>query len=312
MVHSTRSALRAARTLGREQSSVQKQLDTLNRHFQVLCGEALVTRQGRGRDFLFTTTGEEIVDIAERTLGDWRGTIDSVRRRIGSTLTVGTTEFALHLLSAAVRPLSDRFAADGVEFRVTHVRTRDFWANLAAKDVDLLIGTVVAPPGEPPGGGAYDTIELRRGVPALLTNLPPETLADGPIGVEELPGLPLLLPTAGLVVDLLSGWYGPDFRSRLTIAAEIADLRYGTELLRSGLVDGCAVVPRGLARRMQYRAEGDGLRVVELRPGPRASLEAVSAVFARRGERDGYGPDHPLNLLWDALRDEAARGILPG
>lgn len=312
MVHAKGSALRAARSLGREQSSVQKQLDSLNRHFQALCGETLVARQGRGQDFLFTATGEEIVEIARRTLDEWRGTVDSVRRRVGSTLTVGTTEFALHFLSAAVSGISGRFAADAVEFRVTHVRTRDFWANLEAKDVDLLIGTVVAAPGEPPGGGAYDTIELRRGTPALLTNLPPDAMPEGPIGLAELPEVPLLLPGAGLVADLLSGWYGPDYRSRLTIAAEIADLRYGTELLRSGLVDGCLVVPRGLAWRMRDQAEADGLRVVALDPGARPPLEVVSAVFARRGERNGYAPDHPLNLLWEALRAEAARGILPG
>lgn len=272
---STRSALRAARALGREQSSAQKQLDTLNRHFQDLCGEVLVIRQGRGRDLLFTTTGEEIAAIARRTLGEWRGAVDSVRRRIGSTLTVGTTEFLLHFLSRAAGRLGDRFSTDGVDFRVTHVRTRDFWAHLAAKEVDLLVGTVVAPPGEAPGGGEYDTIELRRGVPVLLTNLPPDATPSGPIGTGELSGLPLLLPAAGLVTDLLTGWYGPDFRSRLTVAAEIDDLRYGTELLRSRLVSGCVIVPRGLGWRIrdQARNEDDDLRVIELRPGPRTSLE---------------------------------------
>lgn len=34
-------------------------------------------------------------------------------------------------------------------------------------------------------------------------------------------------------------------------------------------------------------------------------------MFARHGERDGYDPEHPLNLLWEALHAEAARGILP-
>ena len=38
VVYETGSALRAARVLEREQSSVQKQLDTLNRMFQRMCG----------------------------------------------------------------------------------------------------------------------------------------------------------------------------------------------------------------------------------------------------------------------------------
>ena len=53
VVAETGSALQAARILGREQSSVQKQLDTLNRNFQQMCGELLVLRQGRGQPFLF-------------------------------------------------------------------------------------------------------------------------------------------------------------------------------------------------------------------------------------------------------------------
>jgi DNA-binding transcriptional LysR family regulator len=62
LVAQTGSALRAARMLSREQSSVQKQLDTLNRNFQEMCGEPLVVKQGRGQPFLFTPSGQEFVD----------------------------------------------------------------------------------------------------------------------------------------------------------------------------------------------------------------------------------------------------------
>lgn len=57
VVHEEGTALAAARILGREQSSVQKQLDILNRNFQALTGELLVIKQGRGRELLFTPTG---------------------------------------------------------------------------------------------------------------------------------------------------------------------------------------------------------------------------------------------------------------
>ena len=43
------SPLAASRILGREHSSVRKQLDTLNHAFQQICGETLVVKQGRGR-----------------------------------------------------------------------------------------------------------------------------------------------------------------------------------------------------------------------------------------------------------------------
>ncbi|MFB7359436.1 hypothetical protein [Streptomyces gardneri] len=37
-------------------------------------------------------------------------------------------------------------------------------------------------------------------------------------------------------------------------------------------------------------------------------LELVSGVFARKGERETYDASHPLNILWEAFREEAASG----
>ncbi|WP_435126207.1 LysR family transcriptional regulator [Actinacidiphila sp. bgisy144] len=98
VVQETGTALAAARMLGREQSSVQKQLDILNRNFQSLTGELLVVKQGRGQDFLFTPTGLEVAERARATFADWLQGIAASRRRLGSTLTVGTTEFTLGFL----------------------------------------------------------------------------------------------------------------------------------------------------------------------------------------------------------------------
>lgn len=81
-VAETGSALQAARLLGREQSSVQKQLDTLNRNFQQICGELLVIKQGRGQQFLFTPSGRQFVALARRTLTGWRAR--STRHAAGS------------------------------------------------------------------------------------------------------------------------------------------------------------------------------------------------------------------------------------
>jgi DNA-binding transcriptional LysR family regulator len=71
---------------------VQKQLDTLNRHFQRLVGELLVVKQGRGKDILFTPTGRAVTALAERLFTDWTAGVQDCRRRLGRTLTVGTTE----------------------------------------------------------------------------------------------------------------------------------------------------------------------------------------------------------------------------
>jgi hypothetical protein len=76
LVAETGSALSAARVLGREQSSVQKQLDTLNRSFRQMCGEQLVIKQGRGQRFLFTPSGWQFVELARATLAGWQASIN--------------------------------------------------------------------------------------------------------------------------------------------------------------------------------------------------------------------------------------------
>src|SRR4051794_8674956 len=53
----TLSPARTAADLQREQSSIQKQLATLNAHFRELCGEPLAHSEAR-RDLRFYPTGE--------------------------------------------------------------------------------------------------------------------------------------------------------------------------------------------------------------------------------------------------------------
>ncbi|RKT57824.1 LysR family transcriptional regulator [Saccharothrix australiensis] len=306
-VHETRSALRAARALGREQSSVQKQLDTLNRNFKSLCGEPLVVKQGRGKDVLITPTGEALVELAKETLGDWLDAIHECRRKLGTTLTVGTTRFMLDSLAKAWHHVADDFRRRDVELKVVHIRTKDIWRKLESKEVDIVCGSVVTPAGGGSDFADFDVIEWRRGGLALLTNLPAHRLGDR-VGTGELPKLPLVVPGDGLIAEFLRGWFGPDYRNELDIAAEIDEIQYGMSLLRSGLVEGCMIVTSGLgvvAANNELR-EGSGLRVVELRNDRKPELERLVGVFARKEERAKFPSDHPLNLLWAAFQREVA------
>ena len=306
-VHETRSALRAARVLGREQSSVQKQLDTLNRNFKALCGEPLVVKQGRGKDVLITPTGEALVELAKQTLGDWLDSIHECRRKLGTTLTVGTTRFMLDSLAKAWHHVADDFRRRDVELKVVHIRTKDIWHKLESKEVDIVCGSVVTPAGSGSDFADFDVIEWRRGGLALLTNLPEHRLG-ATVGTGELPKLPLVVPGDGLIAEFLRGWFGPDYRNELDIAAEIDEIQYGMSLLRSGLVEGCMIVTSGLgvvAANNELR-EGSGLRVVGLKNDRKPVLERLVGVFARKEERAKFPADHPLNLLWAAFQREVA------
>lgn len=309
MVHEAGTALRAARVLGREQSSVQKQLDTMNRNFRELCGEPLVLKQGRGKDVLFTGTGEALVALARGTLGDWLDGIHESRRRLGTTLAVGATRLTLGHLAAAGERVAEEFRRRAIELKVGHVRTRDVLAKLRAQEVDLVCGTVVTRPDGDRELEAFEVMEWRRSGVSLLTNLPASGLPGPTVPTSELRTLPLVVSAGGQMAGVLRTWFGAEYRDTLRIAAEIDTVNYGLELLRSGVLRGCMLVTKGVADAAGDPgvAYGRGLRAVELvnDTGPR--LEVLLGAFARRGERAHYDAAHPLNLLWNALAEGNAR-----
>ncbi len=130
VVQEAGSANGAARILGREQSSVQKQIDTLNRSFQRMCGELLAIRQGRGQPFRFTQTGTAVTKQADATLADWQGRVNDARRRIGKTLAIGATELCAQRIPsrAWMRGRSTCCAAGSPQspVRVTSPETMNF------------------------------------------------------------------------------------------------------------------------------------------------------------------------------------------
>jgi DNA-binding transcriptional LysR family regulator len=310
VVHETGTALAAAKVLGREQSSVQKQLDILNRNFQALTGELLVVKQGRGKDFLFTPTGLEVVERARATFADWLQGIADSRRRLGSTLTVGTTEFTLGFLGRVWERVAPQLLEREVELKVVHVRTRDFWKHLDSNQVDLLCGGLAAEAAAQRVAPDYDFLEWHREGLALLTNLPVRELAAKTVGVDRLRTLPLVIPSRGVITDFVEHWYGPDFRSQLQIAAEIDDIYYGLALLRSRMTYGCMLCARSIG---EAAVDGrlptsEDFRLIDFADDFDPMLHLISGVFARKGEREMYDASHPLNILWDAFRDEAASG----
>ncbi|GAA4001009.1 hypothetical protein GCM10022247_21980 [Allokutzneria multivorans] len=308
VVHEKGSALRAARTLGRDQSSVQKQLDTLNRNFQALCGTALVEKRGRGQDFLFTPVGRSAVELTRKALEGGLDAFQQWRHQLGRTLTVGTTRFTLEYLGQAWRHVAEEFRAREVELRIVHVRSKDLWGKLDTGELDLVCGTTIVDPAD---SGELDRFEVlpwwRQSRPVVLTNLSEEELPGQVVDANRLRRVPMILPSAGMVNDFLRRWYGPEYRAQLTVAAEIEEIHYGTTLLRSRLARGCMVVTQGVGHAAVEGQFGESvpLRVLELDDEARPRLQQFTGVFARKGERAKHTADHPLNLLWAAFEREA-------
>jgi DNA-binding transcriptional LysR family regulator len=310
-VRETGSPLAAARILGREHSSVRKQIDTLNDAFRHLCGETLTVRQGRGEDYLLTPTGEAMTQIAAGMFASWLAGITERRRRLGATVTVATTEFTVDFLAQVWPSVAAEFTRRQIELNIVHVRTRDFRAQLDAKDVDLVCGSIPAPPGPDPALDGYDVIEWHRENLALITNLSGRELPDEAVSQERLPAIPLLAPAAGLIDDFLRRWYGSGYRHQLHVVAEADSIYYGLAILRTGLVRGAMICAEAaaLAATDGRLPGGPGIRAVPLTTGYYPPLQLLAGIFARKGERELYDAAHPLNLLWNAFT--AARRTRP-
>jgi DNA-binding transcriptional LysR family regulator len=310
VVQEAGSANGAARILGREQSSVQKQIDTLNRLFQRMCGELLVVKQGRGQPFLFTPSGTAVVEQGRTLLADWQAGVNDARRRIGKTVAIGTTEFTLPFVGMVWERVAEEFQAREIEVNVLHMRTKDSFTRLDAKEVDLLCGGFASLAGQDDIPADYEFLQWRREGIVLLTNLPKRELPVPAVNVARLPDVPLVVPSGGVIVDFLRRWYGNDYRSRLTITATIDDIYYGLALLRSKMTFGCMLVSASIGQAaVDGRLPGGpDVRLVDLGPDFDPTLEVVTGTFARSGEREVFDQSHPLNLLWQAFTDEVATG----
>lgn len=308
VVRETGAALPAARALNREQSSVAKQLDTLNRIFRAVAGESLVVKQGRGQDMLFTPTGQAVAQLADASLTDWLSGVQDWRRRLGRTIAVGTTEFTLEFLGRVWQRIEPQFAALEVDLKVRHVRTKDFWTALDSTAVDLILGGLATTAGGLDVPDRYEFVEWHREGLALLTNMTTRELPVPTVDRDRFAHLPLLVPSGGVITDFVARWFGPEWHERLNVVATIDDVYYGLALLRSDLVRGCMIASRSIAQgATDGRLPGKrDFRVIELADDFQPRLELVSGAFARAADRKKYTSAHPINLLWDALTQEAS------
>jgi len=209
------------------------------------------------------------------------------------------------------RRIADEFAAREIELNVMHVRTKDSFARLDAKEIDLLCAGFASEAGADDIPGDYEFLQWRREGLVLLTNLPKRELPVPAVSVDRLPDVPLIVPAAGgVITDFLRRWYGSEFRSRMSIVASIDDIYFGLALMRSKMAYGCMLTSVSIATAAAEGRlpGGPDRRLVELGADFSPMMELVTGTFARRGERAAFSPSHPLNLLWQAFTEEVAFG----
>jgi hypothetical protein len=72
--------------------------------------------------------------VARDMFGEWLAGITDRRRRLGAAVTIATTEFTVDFLAQVWPQVSDEFTRREIELNIVHVRTRDFWTQLDARD----------------------------------------------------------------------------------------------------------------------------------------------------------------------------------
>lgn len=296
-IHRTGSPRKAALALRRDQSSIIKQLDSMNDYFHQLCGEQLATKRGRGEDFAFTKTCDLVVELSQQMLNSWDETFEQRRREVGQRLVVAATTYTLGILAQIWNDVWPNIA-NRAELRVAHIRTKDFWAHLLDRSVDLVIGGLIAQPSQRPETHGHDFLEWDREDFCLLTNISRREWPSDSIDLTQLEQYPLIISEAGIITDAIREWYGEGYRDRLTLEPPSLDVHWIIQLLRLDLVEGFMIATRSLAKST---SDVDAkLRLIELGSGFKP-LQIVSGMHGRRGERELYeklDPMHPLAILW--------------
>ena len=131
--------------------------------------------------------------------------MNDARHRIGKTVALGTTEFTLRFVGTIWQRVAEEFAAREIELSVVHVRTKDSFDRLDAKEIDLLCGGFASVAGADDILGDYEFLQWRREGLVLLTNLPKRELPVPAVSVDRVPEVPLIVPASGgVITDFLS------------------------------------------------------------------------------------------------------------
>lgn len=296
-LRSTLSAARTATELGRDQSSVQKQLVTLNKHFQALCGEP-VARAVPRQNLSFSSTGDLFAQSSKELLRDWFSALDEQRRKVGTSLSVGATSFILDFVPATWNRVVRTLEESHIELVIKQIRTHEVLDALRKNEVDVTLGGILLEKtNEAFKDPDIDFIGWEREGVVMLTNDLETDFPSAGISPETLKGMKLLAPRSGIVHEFLRQWYGDDYPNELNLLPVTGDILFYLSLLRSNSILGCMLVPQYLVQPQSQHV--GGLRLVRLNAPDYPDLEVVAGLFVRKRDRESLSADHPLHKIWD-------------
>lgn len=295
---STRAA--ALHVLKRDQSSVEKQLKTLDEHFWNFNKERLIIKpSSRGAELRFTRGGERVYELAQRLLGEFSNTrtqLEKVYR-----LRIAITKFTIPLLAEIADPIWKRLNQAGKQpaRELIHISSEQLQKCLEDPTIDFSLGGIIA------GLPIERNIEFVRWNTekfVLLSNFP---LSGGKIDVNQLrsSSLPLVLRTDGPMKEFVNRALGGT--EGLNVVEWCNDIQFGLDLLRLKVHEACMVCSEFIAAEAMKRIDSEGVLYAYEFSG--CDVLHQRGLFRRAGTDELYEPTHPVRIFWDTFKDLAAK-----
>lgn len=288
-------------------SSINKQLDTLNSSFLILCGEQLVdTGTSRGRPVEFSPTGEMVVDLLRRFLGESRDVIDKRRREVGKKLTAASTAGMLSMI-AKIWPKWQERARGEFELSLSQIRTHEVRECLESGKVDLVFSGIIDHERVKHDYEDFEFLRLTSSSKVVLLSNHKHMPAD-PVKLNDIAegNIAVIMPNHGIIRDFVDLVVGGNLE-RADIVAYMDDLPFGRALLSNNIYQASMFVIESLADIIiKEQIESDGIPFHKYAIKGVEGTSISSGVFRRRSA-DKYTPTHPVNVCWEILKEESTR-----
>jgi DNA-binding transcriptional LysR family regulator len=301
------SPRQAALSIKRDQSSVEKQLQTMERNFEGFIDEKLIRKPDkRGGHTDLTRSGVRVLQLAAEILHAVSEAARDLRRlQTIYTIRIGLTAFMIPLITGIERQVSKRFDVAGVHLshELRDIRTDNIQATLREdKRFDFCLGDLISKSDEPaPVVEDLDFAEWQREEFVLLSNY---RLGGPALKLEDFTDrrIPLILPTFGVIRRFVDT--SVEHPEALNIAQSCNDYHFGFDLLRQSMQNYCMICTPRVANHAKQVPGSKRLHVYKLSGNKR---ELSVGLFRRKGECDNFAPSHPLRMFWDVFAELAQK-----
>jgi DNA-binding transcriptional LysR family regulator len=295
---STRAA--ALRILKRDQSSVEKQLKTLEEHFWNFNKERLIIKPtARGAELRFTRGGERVYELAQRILEEFRSTRTQLEKIY--RLRIAITKYTIPMLAEIDEPIWKRLKQLGrqPEQELLHVGSENIQKCLDDPTIDFALGGIIT--GQPIESDV-EFIRWNTEKFVLVSNI---SLGGNKIDAKQLrsESLPVILRTDGVMKEFVARTLGGT--EGLNVVEWCNDLQFGLDLLRLKVREGCMICSEFIAAEAVKHTDSEG--VLHVYQFADCKLFHERGLFRRAGTDELYEPTHPVRVFWDCFKELAAK-----